>query len=43
VHSKPGRGGEGEHADGVVVHPMRIDGVECRLQMFARLGPLRDP
>ena len=39
VHSEPGRGGKGEHAEGVVVQPVLIDGGERELQMFGRLRP----
>ena len=39
VDSKPGRGGEGRHTRGVVLHPMLIDGGDCEFHMLGRLGP----
>ena len=39
MHSEPGRAGEGEHARGVVLHPILIDGAECTFEVLGRLRP----
>jgi hypothetical protein len=46
VHSEPRCGGEREHANGVVVHPMLIDNGECQFQVSgssSAVGDALDP
>ena len=39
VYREPGRGGKGQHADGVVVQPVIIDGGERELEVLSGLSP----